>query len=135
MTWDCVDGRTYTTALRLRTVAGISSELVIFKLLDTEAGRLHQDLSQYQDGLVSLRRTHFFRSFGVEQQIHLPTRDCRRQLEIRHGDPPERFRNRPRSVWCQRRTSTAASVRQVPRDPRAACPWASRRKLWDQASS
>src|SRR5579862_3964963 len=67
MTWDCVDWRTYTTALRLRTVAGISSELVIFKLLDIEAGRLHQDLSQYQHGLVSLRGAHSFRSFGVEQ--------------------------------------------------------------------
>lgn len=53
MTWDCVDWRTYTTALRLRTVAGSSSELVIFKLLDIEAGRLRQDLSQYQDGRPS----------------------------------------------------------------------------------
>src|SRR6516162_11894438 len=96
MTWDCVDWRTYTTALRLRTAAGISSELVIFELLDIEAGRLHQDLSQYQDDLVSLRGTHSFQSFGVEQQVHLPTRDRRRQLEMRHGDPPERFRNRHR---------------------------------------
>src|SRR5215468_1835668 len=55
MTCDCVDWRTYTTALRLRTASGISSELVIFKLLDVEAGRLHQDLSQYQDDLVLLR--------------------------------------------------------------------------------
>jgi hypothetical protein len=39
-------------------VAGISSELVIFKSLDIEAGRLHQHLSQYQDDLVSLRGTH-----------------------------------------------------------------------------
>src|SRR6516165_5791995 len=95
MTWDCVDWRSYTTALRLRTVAGISSELVIFKLLDVEAGRLHQDLSQYQEDLFSLRGTHPFRYFGVEQQIHLPTCDRRPQLEMRHGDPPERFRNRP----------------------------------------
>ena len=66
MTWDCVDWRTYTIALRLRTVAGRSSELVIFKLLDIEAGRLRQDLSQYQDDFVSLRGTQSFRSFGVE---------------------------------------------------------------------
>jgi hypothetical protein len=64
MIWDCIDWRTYTTALRVRTAAGISSELVIFKLL--EAGRLHQDLSRYQSDPVSLRRTHFFRSLGVE---------------------------------------------------------------------
>src|ERR1700724_1210882 len=107
MTWDGVDWRTYTTALRLRTAAGISSELVIFKLLDVEAGCLHQDLSQYQDDLVSLRGTQSFRSFGVEQQVHLPTRDRRRQVEMHHGDPPERFRNRPRSVWSRRRTSIA----------------------------
>ena len=56
MTWDCVDWRTYTTALRLRTVAGSSSELVIFKLLDFEAGRLHQDLSQLQRPLKQLGR-------------------------------------------------------------------------------
>src|ERR1700751_3471294 len=80
MTCDCVDGRTYTTALRLRTASGISSKLVIFKLLDVEAGRLHQDLSQYQDDLFSLRGTHSFRYFGVEQQIHLPTCDRRPQL-------------------------------------------------------
>src|ERR1700750_851419 len=80
MTWDCVDCRTYTTALRLRTVAGSTSELVIFKLLDIEADRLRQDLSQYQDDFVSLGGTHSFRSFGVEQQVHLPSRDRRRQL-------------------------------------------------------
>ena len=55
MTWDCVDWRTYTTAFRLRTAAGISSALVIVKLLDAEARRLHQDLSQYRDDFVSLR--------------------------------------------------------------------------------
>src|SRR5215468_6540157 len=55
MTCDCVDWRTYTTALRLRAASGISSELVIFKLPDIEAGRLHKDLSQYQDDLVLLR--------------------------------------------------------------------------------
>ena len=45
MTWDCVDWRTYTTALRLRIAAGIISVLVIVKLLDAETGRLHQNLS------------------------------------------------------------------------------------------
>src|ERR1700722_13639909 len=135
MTWDCVDWRTYTTALRLRTVAGSSSELVIFKLLDIEADRLRQHLSQYQDAFVSLGGTHSFRSFGVEQKVHLPSRDRRRQLGTHHGDPPEGFRNRSRSVWRCRRTSTAASIRQVPRDPPAARPWASQRKQRDQASS
>ena len=28
------------------------------------------------------------------------------------ADPPERFRHRSRSVWCRRRTSTAASIRR-----------------------
>jgi hypothetical protein len=33
-------------------VAGISSALVIIKLLDVEAGRLHQDLRQCRDDLA-----------------------------------------------------------------------------------
>src|SRR5665647_2446499 len=54
MTWDCVDWRTYTTAFLLRTTAGIISALVIVKLLDAEAGCLHEDLSQCRDDLVPL---------------------------------------------------------------------------------
>jgi len=42
MTWDCDDCRTYTTALRWRTVGGKRSTLVIGVLLVVNADRLNQ---------------------------------------------------------------------------------------------
>ena len=40
----------------------------------------------------------------------------------RHDGPSlSTARHRPKSAWCRRRPSRAASVQQVPRDPRAAC--------------
>src|ERR1700682_6325328 len=66
ITWDCVDWRTYTTAFLLRTTAGITSALVIFKLLDAEAGRLHKDLGQHRDNLVPLGGGHPFQPAVVE---------------------------------------------------------------------
>src|ERR1700682_6163279 len=56
----------YTTAFLLRTIAGITSALVIFKLLDAEAGRLHEDLSQHRDDLVPLGGGHPFQPAVVE---------------------------------------------------------------------
>src|SRR4029077_1949011 len=66
ITWDCVDWRTYTTAFLLRTTAGITSALVIFKLLDAEACRLHEDLGQHRDDLVPLDGGHPFQPAVVE---------------------------------------------------------------------
>jgi hypothetical protein len=54
MTWDCVDWRTYTTAFRWRMTIGISSALVIVKLLDVDARRLHEYLSQCRYDLVPI---------------------------------------------------------------------------------
>src|SRR5580692_3419452 len=75
ITWDCVDWRTYTTALRLSTVAGSRSALVIGKLLDAHAGCLQQHLSQRRYNLAPLQRPQSVQSAGVEQQVHLSTRD------------------------------------------------------------
>ena len=61
-----VEVRPVTTAFLLRTTAGITSALVIFKLLDPQAGRLHEDLSQYRDDLVPLGGCHPFQPVFVE---------------------------------------------------------------------
>jgi hypothetical protein len=46
--------------------AGISSAFVIVKLLDAEAGCLHEDLSQRQDDLVPLGGIQPFQPAVVE---------------------------------------------------------------------
>jgi hypothetical protein len=52
----CVDWRTYTTALRLRTAGGKGSVFVIADLLGIHAGSLHQQEGQTPNGGVAGRK-------------------------------------------------------------------------------
>jgi len=70
-TWVCVDWRTYTTALRLRTVGGRGSAFVIADLLGIRAGGFHQQTGQTPNGGVALGARHSLQ-YGTVQRSRRP---------------------------------------------------------------
>jgi hypothetical protein len=98
-------------ALRFRTVAGITSVLVIVKLLDAQAGGLQQDLRQQPLYLAPFHWLQFRHAFCVEQQVQLSAnRYYDRDLDDIHGAPPERSRYRSGSACCGRCQSIVGAI-------------------------
>src|SRR5215472_5707522 len=114
---------------------GIGSELVIVKLLDPDAGGLHQYPRQCRGDLASLESLQSFETVAVEQQAHLPTRYPRRQIAKLHRLSPERIHYRSENLGACQPRSTLASIPATSPDQRAVCPLPASRTRPDRASS
>ena len=70
----------------------------IVKLLDDQAGGLHQNLGKRGRGLRPLHIVHPVHLEGLEHQAHLPARGRRRRVVLLHRLPPLRFHFRSGSL-------------------------------------
>src|ERR1700744_2243558 len=106
-TWVCVDWRTYTTALRLRTVGGRGSAFVIADLLGIHADGFHQQAGQTPNGGVAVGGRHPVQHGTVQRHRQLAGRLGRNNRMQWHDEPP-RWAGVHRSTFLGVRGPSAA---------------------------